>query len=128
MNAQPSEQAYNIEFSDEAGILCLTFNGFWTAPIVDRFKADIIDTVKGLSVTHRTFHTLIDQRGFSVQSLDTVHTLNDIFTATGRIHTGRIAVVSSSVLSKLKVGRKLDDPRVKVFGDLGSARTWLISD
>lgn len=128
MNAQPSEQAYNIEFSEEADILCLTFNDFWTPLTVARFKAEIIDTVKGLSVTHRTFHTLIDQCGFGVQSPDTVHTLTDIFTMTGRMHAGRVAVVTSSVLSKLQVGRNIGDPRVKVFGDLGSAKAWLTAN
>lgn len=125
MNAQPNEQAYRIDFSEEAYMLCLTFDGFWTPLTVARFRAEITDTVTRLSATYRTFHMLIDQRSFGVQSLDTVRNLTEIFIETGQMHAGRVAVVTSSALARMQVERNLGDPRAKVFCDLESAKSWL---
>jgi hypothetical protein len=125
MDARQGGQAYSIEFSDEAQTLFLTIDGFWTPLIAARFSSEIIQVVKTISVTHRFFHTLLDQRGFKVQSADTVLRLNETFAITGRMHTGRLAVVTSSSLAKLQVERNVADPRARVFSDLESAKAWL---
>lgn len=123
----PIDPGYAIAFEEDSGILCLTFQGFWTQEILERFSAEVIKKVTAIRAARSNFNVLVDQTQFDVQTASISHGLNTVLEAGAKMNSGYAAVAAGGVLNKLQVERNVRNPRTRTFLRVAEARGWLIA-
>lgn len=120
---------FRFHFHEDLGYLEAKLAGFWTLEELAAFDRDINYYVTRYAGRFPNFPMLSDSREFAVQSLEVSDAFAAFSTAGAQRHTGRVAVVVSSVLSRMQTKRFIDEKwGQRFFDDMDEARAWVLED
>ena len=118
---------YSIDRNREARIVEVTMAGFWDLAEMDRFESAMEATVFALRSTRIPWGILADASDMAIQGQDIVARHTALFAKHADVWAGRVAMVTPSALMKLQTGRVVAGDGMSFFGDVATARAWLIS-
>lgn len=118
-------ERYSITRDPSRALIRYRLEGFWNVENVDEFCAALKIEVETMTRTGRTPHVLGDARDFAVQSASVSGAFEKAMMRDIVPRVGRLAILVSSMLSKLQVERDAVAPTTQVFQNETDALAWL---
>ena len=116
---------YTIDFDEQSRVLTFRTEGMWDLAEVERFRADLSETMRTLRSRYQGWSTLSDGRNQSVVTQDVAAALSDFLNSEEMKPAGKVAILVTKTLNKMQAERIADNPWVKAFLDEAEARAWL---
>jgi hypothetical protein len=120
----------DAQYDPACGLITLQSAGFHAIDSITQHAEDVGALVQRLKSEGRDIRILILGEQMTVQGND-VTALAMSRTSEGNLLTGpkdRLAIVLSSMLTKLQIDRFLDQANMRCFSNENEARTWLFSE
>lgn len=120
---------FRFQFHEDPGYLESELAGFWTLDELAAFDRAINHYVTKYAARFPEFPMLSDAREFAVQSVEVSEAFAACSTAGAERHSGRVAIVNKSALSRLQTARFTDKNWTRrFFDDMDEARAWVLED
>jgi hypothetical protein len=117
---------FEIEFDEKRLLLIATLEGYWSIEIFDRYKAELLSTMRNIRKRHPFFSMLSRSAALPVQPPEISAGFTAMIGDLDNHCPGRIAIMVGSVLNKIQASRILRHPRIGIFFDEDEALHWLI--
>jgi hypothetical protein len=120
---------YRFEFHEDPGYLEAELAGFWSLDELKGFDRAINHYVAKYAARFPQFPMLSDSRDFAVQSAEVSEAFAACSSAGAERHSGRVAIVVKSALSRMQTARFTDKNWTRrFFDDMDEARAWVVED
>ena len=116
---------YTIDVLNERPLLRITMRGFWTMETFNAYVRDCGAAIQKLVAGHGRFDMLSDCNGFPVQGPDVSAGFERLKEMGSPAPQNRIAIVSSSALSRMQAERLMGGPHSRIFASEIAALEWL---
>lgn len=115
---------YSIVFRHDLNLIDIHWSGLFDQPSVDAYADELVRRFhdEGFVPGYRL---RMDMSGTSVQPIDAAQAINRRL---GTFHrASRIAIVTTSAITRLQVRRFMHQPYLRIFDSADSALDWLVS-
>jgi hypothetical protein len=116
---------YSIQAQYDPPLLRVALRGFWTMETFNAYMRDCGDAIGKIVTRHGRFDTLGDCTDFAIQGPDVSAAFQHLKTMSEKTPQNRIALYSSSALSRKQAERTVGNSHSKVFSSEAAAREWL---
>lgn len=117
--------SYTIEVQTDPPLLRVAMRGFWTMDTFNAYMRDCGAAMQQLVTRHGRFDTLGDCNDFPIQGPDVSAAFEHLKEMSAKTPQNRIAIVTSSALSRLQAERLVGNAHSRIFGSQAAALEWL---